>query len=64
MHPPMQFSFEALAVFSAIHLAEQFTRVMQLLVVMDNTNTFDIFASLNVDHPYNPILILTIDVIL
>ena len=47
-----------------IHLAEHFTGVMRLLIATDNTNTFDIFASLNADHPYNPILISAIDVIL
>ena len=58
------FFFEALTVCSAVHLAECFTGVTHLLVTTDNTNMFDIFASLNMDHPYNPILISTVNITL
>ena len=58
------FFFEALAICSVIHLAKHFTRVTCLLIVTNNTNTFDIFASLNADRPYNPILISAINIIL
>ena len=58
------FSFEALTVCSAIHLAGQFVGVTWLLVATDNTNTFDIFASLNAGPVCNPILISAVNVIL
>ena len=58
------FFFEALTVCSVVHLADHFTRVAHLLITTDNMNTLDIFTSLNVDYPYNPILISTVDIIL
>ena len=37
---------------------------MHLLITTSNTNTFDIFALLNADHLYNPILISSANLIL
>ena len=58
------FFFEALTVCSVVHLADHFTGVAHLLITTDNMNTLDIFTSLNMDYPYNPILISTVDIIL
>ena len=58
------FFFEALAVCCMIHLATQFHHVTCLLIITDNTNTFDIFASFRALPIYNPILMSAIDVIL
>ena len=58
------FFFKALAICCVIHLATQFTHVTQLLIAMDNTNTFNMFASFRAQPIYNPILMLAIDVLL
>ena len=58
------FFSEALAVCSAIHISEHFPGMTQLLMVTDNTNMFNIFASLSAQPAYNPILILEINVLL
>ena len=51
-------------VCSAIHISEHFPGVTCLLIATDNTNTFDIFASLSTQPVYNPILILAVNVLL
>lgn len=58
------FFFESLAVCCAIHIAVRFPLVTRLLIATDNTNTFDIFASLSAQPTYNPILMSAIDVLL
>ena len=54
------FFFKALAVCCTIHLATQFPCVTCLLIITDNTNTFDIFTSLRALPAYNPILMSAI----
>ena len=58
------FFSEALAVCAAVHISEQFPGVTCLLIATDNTNMFNIFASLSAQPAYNPILILTVNVLL
>lgn len=58
------FFFEYLAVCCAVHIAVQFPQITRLLIATDNTNTFDIFASLSAQPIYNPILMSTINVLL
>ena len=58
------FIFESLTVSCAIHLATQLTHVTCLLITTDNTNTFDMFASLRAQPIYNPILMSAVDVLL
>ena len=41
-------------VCSAIHISEHFPGMTCLLIATDNTNTFDIFASLSAQPVYNP----------
>ena len=57
------FFFEVLMVCSSIHISECFPGVTCLLVATDNTNMFDIFASLHAQLTYNPILILVVNVL-
>ena len=55
---------EALAMCSAVHISEHFPGMTHLLIATDNTNTFNIFASLSAQPVYNPILILAVNVLL
>ena len=65
LHPTDTILFsEALVVCSAVHISEHFPGVTCLLIATDNTNTFDIFASLSTQPVYNPILILAVNILL
>ena len=58
------FFFEVLAVCHVAHIAEWFADATQLLIVMDNMNTFEVITSLNAQPVYNPVLISAVDAIL
>ena len=51
-------------VCSAIHISECFPGATCLLIATDNTNMFDIFASLHAQLTLNPIPILEVNVLL
>jgi hypothetical protein len=58
------FFFKALAVCSAILLAQSFHKTTQLILYTDNTNTFDIFTSLAAKPVYNRILMSSINMLI